>query len=133
VALPDVPFREKAGLIPHLKGRVLEREGGAPLKGHYATGWIKRGPTGVIGNNKADSVETMNCLIEDAGQGALHSPADRSPAAFEALVRSRQPRCVTFADWRKLDALEVERGKPAGRPRSKFTSIEEMLAALSDA
>jgi ferredoxin--NADP+ reductase len=133
VALPDVPFREKAGLIPHVKGRVLEREGGAPLTGHYATGWIKRGPTGVIGNNKADSVETMNCLIEDAGQGALHSPADRSPAAFEALVRSRQPRCVTFADWRKLDALEVERGKPAGRPRSKFTSIEEMLAALSDA
>jgi ferredoxin--NADP+ reductase len=131
VALPDVPFREKAGLIPHVKGRVLDKEGGAPLKGHYATGWIKRGPTGVIGNNKADSVETMNCLIEDAGQGALPSPADGSPAAFEALVRSRQPRCVTFADWRKLDALEVERGKPAGRPRSKFTSIEEMLAALS--
>jgi ferredoxin--NADP+ reductase len=133
VALPDVPFREKAGLIPHVKGRVLDKEGGAPLTGHYATGWIKRGPTGVIGNNKADSVETMNCLIEDAGKGALHSPADRSPAAFEALVRSRQPRCVTFADWRKLDALEVERGKPAGRPRSKFTSIEEMLAALSGA
>jgi ferredoxin--NADP+ reductase len=133
VALPDVPFREKAGLIPHVKGRVLDKEGGAPLTGHYATGWIKRGPTGVIGNNKADSVETMNCLIEDAGKGALHSPADRSPAAFEALVRSRQPRCVTFADWRKLDALEVERGKPAGRPRSKFTSIEEMLAALSSA
>ena len=130
VPLEGVPFREKAGLIPHVKGHVLDGEGGAPLAGHYATGWIKRGPTGVIGNNKADSVETVNTLIESAGKGALHAPADASPAAFEALVRARQPRFVSFADWKKLDALEVERGKPLGRPRNKFTRIEEMLAAL---
>jgi len=133
VALPDVPFREKAGLIPHVKGRVLEREGGAPLKGHYVTGWIKRGPTGVIGNNKADSVETVNALIEDAAGGALNAPADPSPAAFEALVRARQPQPVSFANWRTLDALEVARGASQGRPRVKFTRIEEMLAALRGA
>jgi ferredoxin--NADP+ reductase len=103
------------------------------LKGHYATGWIKRGPTGVIGNNKADSVETANCMIEDAGAGSVNVPADPSPAGFEALLRARRPRCVSFADWRKLDALEVARGTPLGRPRVKFTSIEEMLAALDGA
>jgi ferredoxin--NADP+ reductase len=133
VPLADVPFRENAGLIPHLKGRVLEKEGGAPLQGHYATGWIKRGPTGVIGNNKADSVETANSLIEDAGAGTVNAAADPSPAGFEALVRSRQPRFVSFADWKKLDALETARGTPLGRPRVKFTSIEEMLAALAGA
>src|SRR5262249_59296199 len=110
---------------------VLEREGGARLKGHYATGWIKRGPTGVIGNNKADSVEAVNSLIEDAGAGALPEPADPSSAGFEALMRSRQPRAVSFADWRKLDALEIARGAPHGRPRVKFTSVEDMLAALN--
>ena len=130
VALPDVPFREKAGLVPHEKGRVLEKEGGARLKGHYATGWIKRGPTGVIGNNKADSVETVNSLIEDASAGALAEPADPSPEGFEKLMRARQPRAVSFPDWRKLDALEVARGTPQGRPRVKFTSVAEMLAAL---
>jgi ferredoxin--NADP+ reductase len=133
VPLADVPFREKAGLIPHLKGRVLESEGGSPLPGAYATGWIKRGPTGVIGNNKADSVETCNSVLEDAAAGALPAPADPSPAGFETLVRTRQPRHVSFADWRKLDALEVARGAPLGRPRVKFTSIEEMLAALRGA
>jgi ferredoxin--NADP+ reductase len=133
VPLEGVPFREKAGLIPHLKGRVLDGEGGPVLKGHYATGWIKRGPTGVIGNNKADSVETANCMIEDAGAGSVNVPADPSPAGFEALLRARRPRCVSFADWRKLDALEVARGTPLGRPRVKFTSIEEMLAALDGA
>ena len=109
------------------------QEGGAALRGHYATGWIKRGPTGVIGNNKADSVETGASLLEDATAGAVHTPADPSPAGFEALVRARQPRFVSFADWRKLDALEVARGAPLGRPRVKFTSIEDMLAALAGA
>jgi len=133
VPLEGVPFREQAGLIPHLKGRVLAGEGGALLQGHYATGWIKRGPTGVIGNNKADSVETVNSLIEDGAAGKVNAAADPSPAGFEALVRARQPHFVSFADWRRLDALETARGTPLGRPRVKFTSIEEMLAALAGA
>jgi ferredoxin--NADP+ reductase len=130
VALPDVPFDPRTGLIPNLKGRVLQVPGGAPLPGHYATGWIKRGPTGVIGNNKADSVETVNQMLEDAAAGAFPVPAAPDPAALEALVRERQPAVVTFADWKRLDAAEVERGQALGRPRVKFTSIADMVGAL---
>jgi ferredoxin--NADP+ reductase len=110
---------------------VLQPATQAPLRGHYVSGWIKRGPSGVIGNNKADSVETVNALVEDAERGSLLDPAHPDPAAFEGLLRRHQPRLVTFDDWRELDRLEVERGRPQGRPRVKFTSCEEMLAALS--
>ena len=130
VALPDVPFDPRSGLIPNVKGRVLQGPGGAPLPGHYATGWIKRGPTGVIGNNKADSVETVNQMLEDLAAGAFPVPAAPDPVALEALVRERQPAVVTFADWKRLDAAEVERGKPLGRPRVKFTSIADMVGVL---
>jgi ferredoxin/flavodoxin---NADP+ reductase len=133
VPLRDVPFDERAGLILNAKGRVLDPATGAPLPGRYVTGWIKRGPTGVIGNNKADSVETVNALLEDAAAGSLPSPGEPDPARFEALVRERQPAFVSFADWRRLDQIEVERGRPLGRPRVKFTSIEEMLGALQRA
>ncbi len=133
VPLPGLPFDERAGVIPNDKGRVREPATGAPLVGHYVTGWIKRGPTGVIGTNKADSVETVNALIEDAGRGALLAPAAPDPAAFETLAHQRQARLVTFPDWRELDRLEVERGRALGRPRVKFTSVEEMLAALARA
>ena len=133
VALPDVPFDARTGLIPNAKGRVLDPASSGPLAGHYATGWIKRGPTGVIGNNKADSVETVNLLLEDGAAGALPEPAMPDAAALEALVRERQPGVVSFADWKRLDAIEVERGQPLGRPRVKLTSVEEMLAALEPA
>jgi ferredoxin--NADP+ reductase len=131
VPLRGVPFDERTGLIPNTKGRVLDPATGTPLAGHYATGWIKRGPTGVIGNNKADSVETVNALVEDLVAGSLPVPAAPDPAALEALVRERQPQIVTFDDWKRLDGIEVERGRPQGRPRVKLTSVEEMLAALA--
>jgi ferredoxin/flavodoxin---NADP+ reductase len=130
VPLEGVPFDAKRGLIANTKGRVLDPASGEPIPGQYVTGWIKRGPTGVIGNNKADSVETVNALLEDAAAGRLPEPALRDAPSFEALVCARQPGCVSFADWRRLDAIETERGKPHGRPRVKFTSVEEMLAAL---
>jgi ferredoxin--NADP+ reductase len=133
VALPDVPFDARTGLIPNAKGRVLDAAGGAPIPGHYATGWIKRGPTGVIGNNKADSVETVNLMLEDAAAGTMPTPASPDPATLEALIRQRQPAAVTFSDWKQLDQIEVERGAPLGRPRVKLTSVEEMLAALAHA
>ena len=130
VPLPELPFDERRGTLPHHKGRVLDAVGGAPLKGHYVTGWIKRGPSGVIGNNKADSVETVKELLDDGAKGALLAPGEPDPAAFESLARARQPQVVTFLDWRELDRLEVERGAPQGRPRVKFTSVDEMLEAL---
>jgi len=130
VPLPELPFDERRGTLPHEKGRVFDPATGSPLRGHYVSGWIKRGPSGVIGNNKADSVETVNTLVEDAKAGLLGSPSSPDPAAFEALLRERQPRLVTFADWRALDRLEVEAGAPQGRPRVKFTTIEGMLDAI---
>jgi len=130
VALPDVPFDAKTGLIPNVKGRVLAAAGAAPVPGHYASGWIKRGPSGVIGNNKADSVETVNGLIEDASAGTLPAPASPDPDSFASLVAERQPAAVTFAEWQKLDRHEVERGAPHGRPRVKCVSVDEMLAAI---
>jgi ferredoxin--NADP+ reductase len=130
VPLPEMPFDERRGTLPHEKGRVLDPATGSPLRGHYVTGWIKRGPSGVIGNNKADSVETVNTLVEDVKAGRLGAPASPDPASFEALLRERQPRLVTFGDWRALDRLEVERGAPLGRPRVKFTTIRGMLDAI---
>jgi ferredoxin--NADP+ reductase len=130
VPLPHVPFDDRPGLVPNVKGRILDPATGAALPGHYVSGWIKRGPTGVIGNNKADSVETVNALVEDAAAGGLLRPEAPDPVAFEALVRSRQPALVTFGDWQRLDKLEVERGAPHGRPRRKFCTVEEMIAAL---
>ena len=133
VALPGVPFDERSGLIPNAKGRVLAAAGGAPLAGRYASGWIKRGPSGVIGNNKADSVETVNALLEDAAAGALPVPAAPDETAFAALVAARQPRTVSFGDWKQLDAHECARGAAQGRPRVKCVSVEEMLAAIGKA
>lgn len=130
VALPDVPFDAKTGLIPNVKGRVLAAAGGSPVPGEYASGWIKRGPSGVIGNNKADSVETVNGLIEDANAGALPTPASPDPDAFASLVAERQPSAVTFEEWQKLDRHEIDRGVPHGRPRVKCVSVDEMLAAI---
>jgi len=87
----------------------------------------------VIGNNKADSVETVNLMLEDAAADAMPAPSSPDPAAFAALIRERQPEAVSFDDWKRLDRIEVERGAALGRPRVKFTSIEEMLGALAGA
>lgn len=130
VALPGVPFQDRWGVILNDKGRVMDPETKQPLKGEYVTGWIKRGPSGVIGTNKPDSVETVNMLLEDLGKGTLLDPAQPDPASVLSLVKERQPEFCSFEDWLKLDRMEVARGQPQGRPRVKFTSVKEMLAAL---
>jgi ferredoxin/flavodoxin---NADP+ reductase len=129
VPLPGVPFNESWGVILNDKGRVLDPDSRLPVPGEYAGGWIKRGPTGVIGTNKPDASETVACMIEDLARGTHLRPEQPSPAA-EQMLRDRQPRYVSYADWRRLDAIEVGRGRARGRPRIKFTSVEEMLAAL---
>ncbi len=130
VPLPGVPFDEKKGTILNDTGRVLDPATRQPLTGVYAGGWIKRGPSGVIGTNKACSVETVGCMLEDLARGAVLAPAAPSAEAAEQLVRSRQPHVFTFEDWQRIDALETERGTAAGRPRVKFTCVEDMLEAL---
>ena len=130
VALPGVPFDERSGVILNEKGRVLDPETKRPRAGEYTAGWIKRGPSGVIGTNKPDASETVALMLDDAKAGATLHPAATDRAAIERLVRERQPRCVTYADWKTLDRLEVERGRPSGRPRVKFCTVEDMLKAL---
>jgi len=130
VPLSGVPFNESWGVILNDKGRVLDPGTKEPLVGEYTAGWIKRGPTGVIGTNKPDAAETVECMFEDLARGAVLEPAHPEAAAADTLVRQRQPSFVSYNDWLKLDALEVAHGRAEGRPRVKLTSVEEMLAAL---
>ncbi len=129
VALPDVPFNDKNGTILNDKGRVIDSNK-QQVVGLYASGWIKRGPSGVIGTNKPDSVETANSMIEDALKDVALNPSKAKAADAEALVKSRQPKYFSYADWQKLDQIEVENGKKLGKPRVKFTKVEEMLKAV---
>src|SRR5574341_970775 len=123
VPLPDVPFNERWGVILNEMGRVIDPNTHQPLVGEYTSGWIKRGPTGVIGTNKPDSVETVTCMLEDLEKGAILNPSQPNAKSVEELVRSRQPQYFSYADWLRLDELEVARGKAQGRPRVKFTSV----------
>jgi ferredoxin/flavodoxin---NADP+ reductase len=128
VPLPDVPFDERRAVIPNDHGRVLAEAGGAPVMGEYVAGWIKRGPNGVIGTNKADANETVKQLAADVDTLAYVSDEAATPAAVDALLESRQVKVVRFADWLALDKLETERGQASGRPRVKVAKLEEMLA-----
>ncbi len=130
VALPGLPFNESWGVILNEKGRVLDPETKQPVIGEYTAGWIKRGPTGVIGTNKPDAAETVTCMLEDLANGRILVPEEPGRAAAERLVRQRQPRSFSYEDWLALNRLEVDKGKAEGRPRAKFTRVEDMLTAL---
>jgi ferredoxin--NADP+ reductase len=132
VPLPGVPFDDTWGVILNEKGRVLDPDRREPRLGEYTAGWIKRGPTGVIGTNKPDAAETVLGMVEDIQAGRTLRPTEPDPSAVERLLRQRQPQFVSYADWLTLDQLEVTRGKSRGRPRVKFTRVDEMLAALGN-
>jgi ferredoxin--NADP+ reductase len=97
-----------------------------PICGLYCAGWIKRGPTGVIGTNKKDATETVELLLEDARAGRLPG---RSGKAVDELLAERGIEVVTYAGWEAIDALERQRGEELGRPRVKLCSWGELLAA----
>jgi ferredoxin--NADP+ reductase len=128
VPLAGVPYDERTGTIPNHGGRVLDPDG-AVLPGVYCAGWIKRGPSGVIGTNKKDATETVDLLVEDARTGAL--PVRPSPGAIEELLAERGVAVVTYAGWQAIDALERSLGEPQGRPRVKLCTWDELLAAAS--
>ncbi len=131
VPLADLPFDQKWGVVPNEAGRVLTSPSDAPMPGVYVSGWIKRGPSGVIGTNKPDAAETVKAMLEDLELETLPSPAHPEPAGVESFVRQRQPALVTYADWQRINQFETARGEPQGRPRVKCTSTEEILAALT--
>ena len=95
-------------------------------------GWIKRGPSGVIGSNKTDAKETVTHMLADARAGKCWQPrlAGQADADIAALLRARQPDLVSYRDWRQLDEIEVSKGLAADRPRVKFTDVTEMLSVL---
>ncbi len=130
VAIPGLPFDERACVVPNEAGRVTDPGSGGAVPGLYVSGWIKRGPSGVIGTNKPDAAETAGAMLEDAARGVLLDPADPGAAAVEAVLRSRQPDLVTWEDWRRLEAVEDAAGKACGRPRAKVVTVAGMLEAI---
>ncbi|ANM29795.1 NADP oxidoreductase [Acidobacteria bacterium Mor1] len=130
VALPGVPFRDDWAIIPNDAGRVQESTDGPLRPGEYVAGWAKRGPSGVIGTNKPDALETVQCMVEDVAAGKTLSPESPTAEAIDGLLAERQPRVFRFDDWKQLDALETAAGEKSARPRVKFTDIDAMWSAL---
>jgi ferredoxin--NADP+ reductase len=133
--IPGVPFHDAWGIIPNDEGRVTSSDG-APIPGEYVVGWSKRGPSGLIGTNKADSQATVDKMLEDLGSrdgagGTVSSGGERGDLLN--LLEQRGVRYVTFDDWKLLDAIEVERGAARGRVREKVLGVEEALEAIREA
>jgi ferredoxin--NADP+ reductase len=126
VPIAGVPFDDSRGIVPNRDGRIVDGANVVPAL--YVTGWIKRGPTGIIGTNRADSVATVKSLLADLP--VLDAGEKRGANTLKALLKSRGVRVVRYADWQKIDAAEVRRGETAGKPREKFARVEEMLALL---
>jgi ferredoxin--NADP+ reductase len=118
VALPGVPFDEETGTIPNDRGRV------GP--GVYVAGWIKRGPSGVIGTNKKDAAETAELLLEDLRDAPRKG---RSAGEVEALLLERGVRLVVYEGWASIDEVERAAGEKLGRPRVKLCTWDELLDA----
>lgn len=116
--MPGVPFDAKKGVMPNVAGRVADRQ--------YVVGWAKRGPSGLIGTNRGDSVATVNTLVADLTDVA---PTERPDITAQLTMSG--VRATSYADWKKIDHAEQERGKAHGKLREKFTNVVEMLAALA--
>ncbi|KAJ0396024.1 hypothetical protein ATCC90586_006288 [Pythium insidiosum] len=133
--IDDVPFHPTRHVVANEQGRVVSPASGEVIPGLYCAGWLKRGPSGIIGSNIVDSRETVACIIEDASANKLLSPSDDSQglASVRHLVRSRQPEkpLVSWQDVERLHGEEETRGATRGKPREKFTSVEEMLSLLA--
>ncbi len=128
-ALPGVPFDSRAHVIPNAAGRVLADDS-KPLAGQYTTGWIKRGPSGVIGTNKACAMETARALLEDAAK--LERAVQPDLAAVDRLLAERGVRVAYWHDWLAIDDHEKSLGSASGKDRVKVTNFIELLEGLAD-
>ncbi|WP_233517939.1 FAD-dependent oxidoreductase [Geodermatophilus marinus] len=127
--LPGLPVDESRGTVPHAAGRVLRE--GSPAPGEYVAGWIKRGPTGVVGTNKHDARETVAALLEDVAAGVLRPTGGRGDLV--ELLRARGADPVLLEDWRAIDAAEVALGAERGRARTTLHEWDSLLAAVREA
>ena len=127
VPMPGVPFHESWGTFPNQDGRITENDKVVPQL--YTAGWIKRGPTGIIGTNRADSVATVKSLLEDINTLDSNEEKQASKSIYP-LLDKRNVRYINFKEWKQIDAKEIETGKPKGKPREKFTYVNEMLSVI---
>jgi ferredoxin--NADP+ reductase len=131
VPLTGVPFDEVAFTIPNVAGRVIHGVSSESVPREYVVGWAKRGPSGVIGTNKADAVSTVAAMLEDLESLRGVARDDHDPAKIEWLLRDRNVAFVTRDDWLTLDAYETSCGAERGCPRVKLTSVGEMLQVIA--
>jgi ferredoxin--NADP+ reductase len=130
VPIEGVPFDPATSTINNIAGQVVHPNTGEVVRGEYVVGWAKRGPTGLIGNNKPDSAATVEAMLADLPLLRRFRDGHRDPSAIEALLRERGVDHVTFPDWQVLDAHEVAAGRAEGRPRKKVTTVPEMMAII---
>jgi ferredoxin/flavodoxin---NADP+ reductase len=127
VAIPGIPFDTALSVIGNRGGRVID-ESGSEIPGLYVTGWAKRGPTGIIGTNRADSVETVKALLSDL-ESVAHGPKEGNKN-IRSLLSRNGIRIVSYEDWLRIDAIELARGVERNKPREKFASVSNMLACI---
>ena len=132
IPIVGVPFDERRGLIPNAAGRVLRPPGGEAGTSEYVVGWIKRGPSGLIGANRRDSAETVAGMMEDLqGRTAGRLP-EGIHGVLECRLMERGIRPIHFRDWQLIDAEEQERGRKRGKAREKITDPEEVVSLLKE-
>jgi ferredoxin/flavodoxin---NADP+ reductase len=132
VPIESVPFDHATSTINNIAGQVVHPNTGEVIRGEYVVGWAKRGPTGLIGNNRPDSAATVEAMLDDLPLLRGSGDDDRDPVGIEALLRDRGVDYVTYRDWQVLDAHEVAAGRAQGRPRVKVTSVPEMMAVIRE-
>jgi len=132
VGLPELPFEERRGTIRNELGRVVDTDG-KHVAQSYCAGWIKRGPTGIIGTNKKDATETVAQLLEDVQAGRVVHREEATPDAVEVLLAERDARAVLYPGWTSIDELERAAGEKLGRPRVKLRTWGDLLEAAEKA
>ena len=125
---PGLPYDENKGIIPNKNGRVVKNM--EIVSGLYVTGWIKRGPIGLIGHNKPDSLETVKNMLEDLKQKQKHKNISREDII--QLLKSKNINFITYEEWKKIDSSEIKRGELMGKIRDRFCTPEEMLKTVTN-
>jgi ferredoxin--NADP+ reductase len=123
-AINNIPFDDVKGTIINDKGRVINKQG-TVITGLYTSGWIKRGPSGIIGTNRADSVETIETLVKDIETLKQKTIEEN---AFINILKAKKCRYISYEDWKKIDDIEIKNGSIIGKSREKITDIDKMLS-----
>jgi ferredoxin--NADP+ reductase len=129
IPLPGVPFDDRKGIVRNLDGRVIESQGGPVRVGHYASGWCKRGPTGLIGTNSLDAKATVEAMKADRADGRTLQPTNGD---LLPVLQARGVDVVTWADWQRLDAWELQEGTTRSKLRHKLSVVDEMMARIRE-